>query len=63
MLNVAEQYVAELLQSGRVALRTVDTQRRVCAGDLVAFKRKDDSGPEAAMNELAAEAQRLSLGY
>ncbi len=63
LLNVSRPYVVKLLDEGKIPCRTVGKYRRVRFDDLMAFKQKDDDTRAQVLDQLAAEAQELGLGY
>ena len=62
-LNVSRPYVIRLLETGKVKHRKVGTHRRIKFSDLQDFKKRQDDASDAALDELAKQAQELNMGY
>lgn len=63
ILNVSRPHVIGLLEQGRIPYHKTGTHRRVRLADVLAYKKHQDEVSRKALAELAAEAQKLGLGY
>lgn len=62
-LNVSRPHLVKLLNDKKIPCHKVGTHRRVRFADIDGYKRKFEQQRTATMDELAAEAQKLGIGY
>ncbi|MDR3522702.1 MAG: helix-turn-helix domain-containing protein [Acetobacteraceae bacterium] len=63
MLNVSRPHLVKLIEQGAIACHKVGTHRRVRLEDLMRYRAEADARQRQAAAELAAEGQRLGMGY
>ena len=63
ILNVSRPFLIKLIESQEIPCRKVGRHRRIRFADLMEYKQKTDSQRTKALDELAAQAQELNMGY
>jgi excisionase family DNA binding protein len=62
-LGVSRPYLISMLEAGNFPFTKVGTHRRIRFKDIKAFKDAREKTREAAMRDLATQAQELGMGY
>ncbi len=63
LLNVSRPYLIKLLESNKIPFHKVGRHRRIRFEDVMNYKNQIDSDRIQALDELAAQAQELDMGY
>jgi excisionase family DNA binding protein len=63
LLNVSRPFLIEALERNEIPYRKVGTHRRIKYEDVMAYKERIDAERKKSLDELAAQAQELKLGY
>lgn len=63
LLGMSRPFLIKQLEDGVIPFRKIGTHRRVLFSDLMKYKHEIDSKREEALDELAAQAQELDMGY
>ncbi len=62
-LNVSRPFLIQLLEQKKLPFRLVGTHRRIRFEDVLRFKENIDAERRKVLDQLAAEAQELKMGY
>jgi len=63
ILMVSRPYLVKLLDEMKIEYRKVGSHRRIRYNDLLKFKEQEERARKAVLDELAADAQELDMGY
>ena len=63
ILAVSPAFVTKLLEDGVIPHRIDGNHRLIHIDDLLTYKTKIDQQRDTALDELAAQAQQLGMGY
>ncbi|MCU0537066.1 MAG: helix-turn-helix domain-containing protein [Hydrococcus sp. Prado102] len=63
ILNVSRSYLIKLLEAGEIPYHKVRRHRRISFKDLTSYKEQIDNARMKTLDELAAQAQDLNMGY
>lgn len=63
LLGVSRPHASKLFDDGTIPSRRVGTHRRAYVSDVLAYREKEREARKRALDDLAAESQRLDLGY
>ncbi|RTL53454.1 MAG: helix-turn-helix domain-containing protein [Rhodocyclaceae bacterium] len=63
LLMVSRPYLIKMLDEQKIEFRKVGTHRRIKYCDVLKFKESQETMRNAALDELATEAQELEMGY
>jgi len=63
ILNVSRPHVIKLLEKGEIPYKKVGSHRRILLQDILEYESKFKKKRRKQLNKLAAEAQKLNLGY
>ena len=63
LLGVSRPFLIEQIEAKKIPFRKVGTHRRIRFEDVMNYKRRIDADREKVLDQLAAEAQELKMGY
>lgn len=63
LLGVSRPHASKLFDDGSIPSRRVGTHRRAYISDVLAYRERERDARKRVLDDLAAESQRLDLGY
>jgi excisionase family DNA binding protein len=63
LVGISRPYLIKLLEDGEITYHMVGTHRRIYFHDLKTYMDKNKKAREETLDELAAQAQDLDMGY
>lgn len=63
LLGVSRPFASRLFDEGKIPSRRVGTHRRAFVRDVLSYRTCQHAARASALDKLAAEGQRLNLGY
>jgi excisionase family DNA binding protein len=63
MLGVSRPFLIQQMEAKKIPFRKIGTHRRIRFKDVMDYKRRIDADREKVLDQLAAEAQELKMGY
>jgi excisionase family DNA binding protein len=63
ILGVSRPFLIQQMKENKIAYRRIGTHRRVRFQDLMDYKNRIDADRAKVLEELAAQAQELNMGY
>jgi excisionase family DNA binding protein len=63
MLGVSRPFLIRQMEARKIPFRRIGTHRRIRFQDVMEYKRRIDADREKILDQLAAEAQELKMGY
>jgi excisionase family DNA binding protein len=63
LLGVSRPFLIQQMEAKKIPFRKIGTHRRIRFQDVMDYKRRIDADREKVLDQLAAEAQELQMGY